>query len=94
MWCLCLTCLCFCFHLAAGKTEIEQSVIKGSFGDDDKPKEKHVQILVRVTQITPSNDFLSYFQERFVDPNWRVCACVRVLRRDGRRFDRVFIDRS
>jgi hypothetical protein len=61
-----------------GRGEVAQHVIKATFSDDDKPKEKHVKALVDVLQSMPPShpeyDFVPQLIERAHSGDWKVRA--------------------
>jgi len=55
-----------------GLSELETTVVKATYPDDDPPKLKHVQVLVETTIQRPHQDMLYLFQKRIQQPKWNI----------------------
>ncbi len=57
---------------AVGKNSVEEAVIKATYPDGQRPKEKHVQHLIDMSKESPSDDFCGMLVPRLASDNWEV----------------------
>jgi len=62
-----------------GLSDIETTVVKATYDDDDKPKPKHVDALLRLSLRSPNMDLMSLFRARLAEKSWNVVLKTLVV---------------
>lgn len=55
-----------------GLSDIETTVVKATYDDDEKPKQKHVDTLIRLSIRSPNMDLMALFRTRLAEKSWNV----------------------
>src|SRR4051812_16018366 len=64
---------------AVGLTDTETTVVKATYDDDEKPKAKHVDALLRMSLRSPNMDLMGLFRARLAEKSWNVVLKTLVV---------------
>lgn len=70
-----------------GLSDIEEAIVKATFKDDERPKEKHVERIIEHTNDFSQDNIVPHLVERLHSESWQVVmktlSVVHIVARDG-----------